>query len=453
MSETSTPSVIDFNPHLVPYQYEVIETIRNYDYQERGVLEILLSGSVGSAKSILMAHIGVTHVMIFSRARVMLGRKSLPDLRDTLITKIMEHIEGVLIDGTDYEYNKTRCSFQFKNGSEMISRTWHDKNFKRFRSLELSAALIEELTENDKNYWPFYAELRARLGRLPHVPEKFIICATNPDSPSHPAYKYFIAAKNPNRKVFYSKTSDNPFLPDNYIDDLKQVYDEKESRRMLFGEWIEIKSETIYYSFSDEVNVIDKYEVKKDLPIIITCDFNIGIGKPMSFALMQYQEWNDTFIVFNEFTIESANTLEILEDMYEKGVFHIDYSYIIHGDANGRARSTKSNRTDYELIKEFFERLRLKFVIDVPTVNPSVRHRHVLINGYLCNAKRINRLFITRNCKTVIEGFRLSKLKKGAGYIEDDSDYFQHITTAIGYGILSQIEYTKRGFNFKQFKF
>lgn len=453
MSDTSTPSVTEFNPHLVPYQYEVIQTIRNYDYEKDGVLEVLLSGSIGSAKSLLMAHIGVTHAMIFPRSRVLLGRKSLPDLRDTLITKITEHLEGVLIEGDDYEYNKTRCSFHYKNGAEMISRTWHDKNFKRFRSLELSAALIEELTENDKNYWPFYAELRGRLGRLPHIPEKFIISATNPDSPSHPAYKYFIASKNPNRKVFYSKTSDNPFLPPNYIDDLKQVYDEKESRRMLFGEWIEIKSETIYYSFSDEKNVIDKYEIKKDLPIIITCDFNIGIGKPMSFALMQYHEWIDTFFVFNEFTIESANTLEMLENMYEEGVFHIDYNYIIHGDANGRARSTKSNRTDYEIIKEFIERLHLKYVIDVPTVNPSVRHRHVLINGYLCNAKRINRIFITRECETTIEGFRLSKLKKGAGYIEDDSDYFQHITTAIGYGILSQIEYTKRGFNFRQFKF
>lgn len=449
--DSSTPSITEFDPTIIPYQFDVIDLVRNFDYS-KGVLEILLSGSVGSAKSLLMAHIGVTHSMLHPRSRILLGRRALGDLKDTLIQKIIEHMEGILIEGKDYEYNKSTCQFRFKNGSEMISRSWHDKNFKRFRSLELSAALIEELTENGKEHWPFYAELRARVGRLRHVKENFIICATNPDAPSHPAHKYFIESKHPLRPVFYSRTEDNPFLPENYITQLKDTYDEKEARRMLYGEWIEIKSEVIYYSFSEQ-NIIETYEVRKDLPICFTFDFNIGIGKPMSIAFFQYDTFKDEFYFFDEVVVFSANTEEVMGDAYEKGLFRAGATYVIHGDCNGRARSTKSNRTDYEIIKNFMERLRMNFVIDVPLSNPSVRHRHVIVNGYLKNANKKSRLFVVKNCKTIVEGLRLSRLKKGSGYVEDDSDHFQHITTAMGYGILSAIDYSKSGSNFKKIKF
>ena len=58
------------------------------------------------------------------------------------------------------------------------------RNTESFDSLELSFALIEELTENDnEEFNGFYKEMRARVGRLPHIKENFICCATNPDAP------------------------------------------------------------------------------------------------------------------------------------------------------------------------------------------------------------------------------------------------------------------------------
>jgi hypothetical protein len=35
----------------------------------------------------------------------------------------------------------------------------------------------------------------------------------------------------------------------------------------------------------------------------------------------------------------------------------------------------------------------------------------------------------------VDKGLRLTKMKHGAGFIEDDSDPWQHVTSAVGYGI------------------
>ena len=165
----STPSLTQFNPHDVPYQYDVIKDIRTeYDYR-KGVHEVLLSGSVGSAKSLLMAHIIVTHCLMYPRARFGIGRRALPDLKATLFQKIKEHIEPCMKEGRDYKLNESTAYIQFSNKSEIISKSWADTHYTKMRSLELSGFAIEELTEDDDNEHA-YRELIMRIGRLPHVP-------------------------------------------------------------------------------------------------------------------------------------------------------------------------------------------------------------------------------------------------------------------------------------------
>jgi len=60
------------------------------------------------------------------------------------------------------------------------------------------------------------------------------------------------------------------------------------------------------------------------------------------------------------------------------------------------------------------------------------------------------RLFIYKKCKVAHEGMRLTSLKKGADYIEDDSKEYQHVTTAIGYRVVytSQNKVIIKGGNF-----
>ena len=54
---SKVPTLTEFNPYKVPYQIKVLSLIRQEYNYNLGPLEILLSGSVGSAKSLLLAHI------------------------------------------------------------------------------------------------------------------------------------------------------------------------------------------------------------------------------------------------------------------------------------------------------------------------------------------------------------------------------------------------------------
>lgn len=432
----STPTLAEFDPRLIPMQAQVLRDIQNFDYS-LGTHEVLLSGSVGSAKSILLAHIMIRHCIENSHAGVMMGRRALPDLKDTLYKKVVEHLGSV--DQSYYETQDSIARVKFRNGSNIISRSWADKHFTKLRSLELSLAAVEELTENNEEEAEAYLETTFRVGRLPHIKKPLIIAATNPDSPSHWVYKRFIlpnsgGAKHPTRHVYYSRTEDNPFLPPSYIDQLKRDLDPKMARRMLYGEWIEISDEVIYYEYNTDKQFIqEQWKPRDSTPIIISWDFNIGEGKPMSAVAMAYQD--DIWHVFAEVIIDGARTEDALDEFLERGIIHPGRLYEIDGDASGKARSTNSKKSDYDIIKERLDREGISYTYKVRLSNPPVRLRHNIVNAYCNNSFGERRLFI-HGCKTADEGMRLTALKKGANYIEDDSKRFQHVTTAIGYAIV-----------------
>lgn len=432
----STPSISSFDPRIIPFQKKVIDDLDLYDYL-LGTHEVLLSGSVGSSKSILMAHIVVMHCLENPKARVLLGRRALPDLKSTIFNKIVEHIEIDLKEGTDYEKNDSTATIIFSNGSQIISRSWADNRFSKVRSLELSAACIEELTESDESH--AYNEIKMRVGRLPHIKNNFIISATNPGSPSHWAYKYFIEQTSPTRHVYYSRTEDNPFLPRSYIDQLKKDLDPKMARRMLYGEWLEIANEVVYYAYdtTKQYKRDTEYKPLPGWPIWISWDFNIGEGKPLSVVAGQF--YGGTVHVFKEWVIEGMRTEESCEEIFESGIlFHPGKIYLT-GDAAGTHRDTRSKRSDYDIIKKYMSNLETKidWELFLTPANPPVRLRHNKVNALCKNDLGETRLYVYKGCKTVDEGLRLTQLKKSGQYIEDDSKYYQHITTALGYMIVN----------------
>jgi hypothetical protein len=362
---------------------------------------------------------------------------------------ILEHLEcEQLVEGRDYFVQTSTANIQFSNKSEIVPLFWADKKFMRIRSLNLSAAVIEELTENVGDDWKAFMEVKGRIGRLP-IPEKWLMCCTNPDGPSHPAYKYFIETKgHQTRHVYYSKTEDNPFLDKSYIRQLKEDMDPKTARRMLYGEWIEIDRERVYHAYKEGNRINKRYNINPNYPIILSFDFNIGQGKPMSSCAMQYI--GDTFHVFDQVVVEGARTSDTMEEWYARGWFGPKHLILIHGDASGDARSTKSVLSDYGIIEKYLAAIPgCRFKMEVPRANPPVRTRHNRVNAYCLNEAGQVRLFVYDGASTVDEALRLTSLRKGGNYVEDDSQSFQHIGTALGYAVVYESNRPKGNFEYQ----
>ena len=427
----STPQLQDFNPKLIPWQYEAIKYYNDFDYS-KGVLELIFSGSIGSAKSVNAAHIIAIHCLKNSGARCLVLRRALKDLKRTIWQTILAHIAD--IPHLVKTYNKSEMKIVFVNGSEIIADSYDKGDLEKFRSLELSMCNIEEASESTKEV---YDAVKMRLGRIPLVKENLMLTQTNPDEPSHYLYKELIARDGiGNRKVFYSLTEQNPFLPKWYIQNLKEDLDPQMAKRMLQGQWISIQGQTPYYAYDTNKQFLkDKeYIFNYNYPVDLMHDFNIGEGKPMSAAIGQ--NINGVFHIAKDFVIEGFNTSEIIDEIIQTGLLNEARQVRIFGDCNGSNKDTRGNKSDYEIIikaLENYEKRKYSIKKEIPRSNPPIRTRQNNVNSYCLNDLGNIRLYIYKDAAVVDEGLRLTKLKKGSTYQEDDSDYFQHVVTAVGY--------------------
>lgn len=449
MTIDSEPSLLGFNPSVIPYQKKVLKLLKHHDYS-KGNLEILLSGSVGSAKSILMAHAIITHALSNPNSISFIGRKSLPDLKKTLWREVIDHISVDLKEGYDYVINRAELSINFRNGSWILTGSWADSRYKKFRSLKLSAIALEELTENNEDDYQAFQELKSRLRRLPKIKQNFLIAATNPDAPSHWVYKYFVEPnlnkEHETRKVFYSNGFENPFLDPVYVEQLKKDLPPKEARRLIYGEWVEIDTERLYSEYDTQRQYLkdQKYNLNPNLPVHMSFDFNIGYNKPMSAILFQYDPLKDIFHVYCEAIISNGRTSDIVHEFHSRGVLVKEQIIEINGDAAGKHRDTRSLTSDYDIIRKELANLGYSFTYNVPLANPPIRSRHNMLNAYCKNSLSEVRLYLYQGMKTLDEGLRLVQIKKGSSYVEDDSKPYQHVTTALGYGIMSTLDLVNR---------
>ena len=439
------PTIEDFDPKVIPFQWQLLKLIRKELDYKLGVHEILCSGAIGSSKTTIATHLIVSHCLIYKKAHVGIGRLAMPDLKDTLFASILEHLDGSEIP---YRVIENRGQIFFPNGSKITSLSWSDKKYKKARSREYSAFCIEELTENDTP--AAYDEIIERI-RLPQIPERWLLSLTNPDEPSHWVYEYFWQKKTPTKHVLLSKTEDNPFLDPTYLVKLKEKMSPLEARRKLYGEWLSLLQDVIYYEYNQDLHYVQqKYEVNPRLPVYWTHDFNIGENKPMSSCFFQY--YNDTFHFFDEVVVEGARTLDICEEAHQRGLLGLANTYYVTGDAAGRARDTRSKGSDYDVLRKYLANCnektkygaRVMYDVSPPMTNPPVRKRHNLVNAYLKNDLDQVRMRVYKKCQTLDKGLRLTKLKNGGAYIEDDSKPWQHITTAAGYGIVFALNNTQR---------
>ena len=150
----------------------------------------------------------------------------------------------------------------------------------------------------------------------------------------------------------------------------------------------------------------------------------------------------DVWHIKKTYLMEGFRTMDIVEEMANDGVFEHKTSFHVYGDASGRSRDTRSNKSDWDIIESFLANYRrkdgssLEFTIDVPRSNPPIKRRWKHLNTKFMNALGEVKLYIYKEAADADEGFRLTKLKKGSGLIEDDSLRTQHVSSsAIGYAV------------------
>lgn len=205
--------------------------------------EILFGSGAGSGKSLLGCLWVTTMCIKYPNTRYLIGRAVLTQLRLTTLRTLMEtfKIMGLKTE-THYSYNQQTNVIKFYNDSEIILKDMasspSDPQFDSLGSLEITGAFIDEATQIPQMaYHIIKSRIRFKLTENNLVGKLFLSCNPHQGYLKRMFYIPFIEGNLESHKKFVMATAtDNPHLPEQYIETLNSL-PQQQRQRLLLGSW------------------------------------------------------------------------------------------------------------------------------------------------------------------------------------------------------------------------
>lgn len=207
--------------------------------------EILYGGAKGGGKSFLGASLIFGDALIYPETHYFIARKELNDLRKFTIPTIHEVFQKFKLDIKKYApYNGQDNLFKLYNGSVVYLIACKDEPsdpmFERFGSMQMTRGWIEEAGEvaeaAKNNLWLSIGRWKNDTYKLP----KKILLTANPKKGwlkrdfVDPFRSELLA---PARKYIQAFPTDNTYLPEGYIESLRNQKDKVSRQRLWEGNW------------------------------------------------------------------------------------------------------------------------------------------------------------------------------------------------------------------------
>lgn len=200
-------------------------------------------------------------------------------------------------------------------------------------------------------------------------------------------YQQFVkqVRANPDLAELYgmvqASTYDNEAnLPEDYIPSLLLSYPSQLVEAYLRGQFVNLKSGTIYHAYHRLLNASSE-TVQKGEPLFIGMDFNVGRMAGIVHVKRQNMPHAVDEIVNGYDTPDMIRQIKERYWQYENGQYRGTCQIRIYPDASGDSRkSVNASATDLALLKQ------AGFIVCADAANPPVKDRINAMNGMFCNA-------------------------------------------------------------------
>lgn len=394
---------------LLPAQKEFMLIPHNYP---RDIA--LYQGGYGSGKTFCGSLLGILIAMKYPGIVGLVGALTYPLVRDTTLRTYFEHLDNMgFKSGVHYVFKSAESKIIFNNGSEILFRHMEEPN--KLKSLNLGFIELEEMSDIPESTF------KMLLGRLrqaikPEWKEKGfkyrLYGHTNPEPSKGWIYKHFVENKPDNYRLILAPTTQNTFLAPDFVESLKDAYDEQYFRINVLGEFGDYTSGLIVKNFT--VDNIKELHYRPDLPLHLTWDFNVD---PMSCILAHKTE--DKVYYFDEFILENSTTENTIKAVLARYPNH-KAAIIINGDASGDNRSTQSEYSNYVIIKKALKKhypdLRIQF--QLRPFNPPIKNRIAAFNAMVCDYNGNRRIYVDKKCEKLLYNIYNLKYKVGSDIVD-----------------------------------
>jgi hypothetical protein len=171
-------------------------------------------------------------------------------------------------------------------------------------------------------------------------------------------------------EIIQAPTESNPYLPEDYIDSLKQMYPSNLLDAYLYGQFVNLQSGTVYSSYDRKVCRSEE-TIRAGEPLYIGCDFNV-LNQAATIFVQRQGVWHGVAELTK--MKDTPRMIEkIQEDYQSKG-----HAIYVYPDASGAAtKSVNASISDLALLEE------AGFTVRANKANPRIKDRIAAMNAAL----------------------------------------------------------------------
>jgi phage terminase large subunit len=360
------------------------------------------------SKSFLLAAMNVGHISA-------VFEPTAPMLRDILMRTMNDLLEEWQIPYTFRASPLPEYQLQFKEGIHTILlRTI--LTYQRLRGQNLCAVGFDEadtVNKRDAEQAMNMALARLRSGNI----QQFY-ATTTPEGHSW-AFETFEKNAKEDTRLIKAKTSDNPYLPEGFIDSLLENYPPQLIQAYLNGNFTNLTTGAVYSRFDRNKHVKQKFSFDYLHEILkVGIDFNV-----MNCNAVIGVQVGDELYIIDEIS-KQKDTDALAQELKRR---YPSNKILIYPDASGSARSTiNASKTDIAILESYgFTSMALKS-------NPPIKDRCASVQAMLENSKGRVRLAVHARCRKLIECLELQSYDERTGDPDKQNGY-DHMNDALGY--------------------
>ena len=155
---------------------------------------------------------------------------------------------------------------------------------------------------------------------------------------------------------------------------------------------------------------------------------------PLSSAI-GVRDGNNLYLL-DEIVLTSAVSRQSAMEFVERYKDHQNKTVLIYGDPAGKAGEKHGHPSDYTEIEDVLNASGWKYERRVKRAHPAIKDRQNAVRAKIKTASGDVSLFVNnQTAKWCHKGLATVQLQKGSTFQEDQTNQYQHITTAIGYMI------------------
>ena len=308
----------------------------------------------------------------------------------------------------DAQVNESELLVKLPNGAEIAIKGAEQEN--NLRGAGLDMVCMEEYSYIKPHVWEeiIYPMLTTTNGDALFI--------GTPNGYDH-LYDAYLKGQgnNPEWKSWQYTTLDGGFVPEEEIKKAKSMMDERAFKTEFLASF-ETTGNRAAYNFDRSIHVKKAEQISSN--IFWSMDFNI-----LGSVCLACEYTDGTIHFFDEIRLPNSNTQMMANEMKKVA------PYIpVYPDATGSARSTTSNRSDHQILRDNGFRVISK------KANPSVIDRLNALNRMLKDANGKVRMTIDPKCTNLIKDLEQTQ-RTNDGRIDKRDEKRSHFLDACSYYI------------------